>query len=113
MTVLPGLWDMHTHLQYSDHADLGYWNSTYLTQMEGVIMPAIASQLLVAGITSARDPMAPTDAVLAVKRRIAHGDIQGPTMYVSGALLEHASPSGFESFRWGVDGAADARAKVN
>jgi imidazolonepropionase-like amidohydrolase len=113
MTVLPGLWDMHTHLQYSAHADLNHWNRTYLSQMETVIMPAIASQLLMAGITSARDPMAPTDAVLHVKRRIAAGEIPGPTMYVSGALLEHKGPAGFESFRMSVAGAADARAKVN
>jgi hypothetical protein len=52
MTVLPGLWDMHTHLQYSAHTNLNAWNARYLPQMETVIMPAIASQLLMAGITS-------------------------------------------------------------
>jgi imidazolonepropionase-like amidohydrolase len=113
MTVLPGLWDMHTHLQYSAHADLNHWNSTYQSQMERTIMPAIASQLLMAGITSARDPMAPTDAVLHVKARIASGEIPGPTMYVSGALLEHKPPAGVDSFRWGVSGVEDARIKVN
>ena len=113
MTVVPGLWDMHTHLQYSAHADLNHWNRAYLHEMESVIMPAIASQLLMAGITSARDPMAPTDAVLSLKRKIATGQLPGPTMYVSGALLEHQSPPGFESFRQGVAGVADARAKVN
>src|SRR5689334_12633532 len=30
MTVLPGLWDMHTHLQYSAHSDLTAWNARYL-----------------------------------------------------------------------------------
>ena len=113
MTVLPGLWDMHTHLQYSAHADLNHWNRAYLREMPTVIMPAIASQLLMAGVTSARDPMAPTDAILSVKRRIADGELPGPTMYVSGALLEHQGPAGFESFRWSVTGVADARAKVN
>ncbi len=29
MTVLPGLWDLHTHLQYSAHVDLNHWNNTY------------------------------------------------------------------------------------
>ena len=111
--MLPGLWDMHTHLQYSAHADLNHWNSTYQSQMESTIMPAIASQLLMAGITSARDPMAPTDAVLHVKARIASGEIPGPTMYVSGALLEHNPPAGVDSFRWGVSGVEDARMKVN
>jgi imidazolonepropionase-like amidohydrolase len=48
-----------------------------------------------------------------VKRRIATGEIPGPTMYVSGALLEHKGPAGFESFRMSVAGAGDARAKVS
>jgi imidazolonepropionase-like amidohydrolase len=113
MAVLPGLWDMHTHLQYSAHTDLTAWNRRYLPQMESVIMPAIAGQLLMAGITSARDAMAPLDPILRVRDRIARGEIPGPTMYVAGALLEHASPAGFESFRWGVSGQADARAKVD
>jgi imidazolonepropionase-like amidohydrolase len=112
MTVLPGLWDAHTHLQYSAHADLAYWNATYQPQMERVIMPAIAEQLLMAGVTSARDLMAPTDAILNVKKRIASGAIPGPTLYVSGALLEHQPPAGLESFRWPVSGAEDGRAKI-
>jgi imidazolonepropionase-like amidohydrolase len=113
MTVLPGLWDMHTHLQYSAHTDLGAWNSRYLSQMETVIMPAIASQLLMAGITSARDAMAPLDPILRVRERIAKGDFPGPTMYVAGALLEHKPPAGADAFRWGVSGVEDARAKVD
>ena len=112
MTVLAGLWDAHTHLQYSAHADLAYWNATYQPQMERVIMPAIAEQLLMAGVTSARDLMAPTDAILNVKQRISSGDMAGPTLYVSGALLEHQPPPGVASFRWPVSGPADARAKV-
>lgn len=113
MTVLPGLWDMHTHLQYSASADLNGWNARYLPQMERVIMPAIAEQLLLAGVTSARDMMAPIDAILNVRARIARNEIPGPTMYVAGALLEHAPPAGAESYRWPVSGVDDARAKVN
>jgi imidazolonepropionase-like amidohydrolase len=113
MTVLPGLWDMHTHLQYSAHTNLNAWNARYLPQMETVIMPAIASQLLMAGITSARDPMAPLEAVVRVRDRIAAGEIPGPTMYVAGALLEHEGPPGAEQFRWGVGGVEDARSKVD
>lgn len=113
MSVLPGLWDLHTHLQYSAHTDLGAWNARYLPQMESVIMPAIARQLLTAGVTSARDAMAPLDPVLRVRDRIARGEIPGPTMYVAGALLEHAPPPGLESFRWPVSGPEDARVKVN
>jgi imidazolonepropionase-like amidohydrolase len=113
MSVLPGLWDMHTHLQYSAHTDLTAWNKRYLPRMESEIMPAIAEQLLMAGVTSARDMMAPLDPILRVRDRIAKDEIPGPTMYVAGALLEHSPPAGFDSFRWGVSGIADAKAKVD
>jgi imidazolonepropionase-like amidohydrolase len=113
MTVLPGLWDMHTHLQYSAHSDLNAWNNRYLPQMETVIMPAIASQLLMAGITSARDLMAPLDQIVHTRDRIARGEIPGPTLYVAGALLEHEAPPGTEQFRWSVKGTDDARKKVD
>ncbi len=113
MTVLPGLWDMHTHLQYSAHTDLTAWNRKYMSQMESVIMPAIAEQLLMAGITSARDTMAPLDPVLHIRDKLARGELPGPTIYAAGALLEHAAPEEFASFRWSVSGPADAKAKVD
>src|SRR5262247_1747137 len=55
MTVLPGLWDMHVHLQLLGHADYDHWDKTYTAAFESVIFPAAAKQLLMAGITSARD----------------------------------------------------------
>lgn len=113
MTVLPGLWDMHTHLQYSAHADLTAWNNEYLPVMESVIMPAIAEQLLMAGITSAREPMAPLEAIVRVRDRIVAGELPGPTLYVAGALLEHEAPPGTEAFRWSTSGVDDAVRKVD
>ena len=55
MTVLPGLWDMHVHLMINGHADYGHWDRTYPPLFETVIMPASAHQLLLAGVTIARD----------------------------------------------------------
>ena len=54
MTVLPGLWDMHVHLMINGHSDYAHWDKTYPPQMESVIMPSSARQLLLAGVTSAR-----------------------------------------------------------
>ncbi|HXQ72948.1 MAG TPA: hypothetical protein VN844_20790, partial [Pyrinomonadaceae bacterium] len=51
MTVLPGLWDMHVHLMINGHSDYAHWDKTYPPQMEAVIMPASARQLLMAGVT--------------------------------------------------------------
>ncbi len=112
MTVLPGLWDMHVHLMINGHADYAHWDRTYPAQFEPVIMPASAKQLLLAGVTSARDLGGPLEASIAVRNAIRAGKIPGPTMYMSGPFLQHAPYPGTELFRWGVSGADDARAKV-
>jgi imidazolonepropionase-like amidohydrolase len=113
MTVLPGLWDMHVHLMINGHSDYEHWDKTYPPQFEKVIMPASARQLLMAGVTSARDLGAPLEASISVRDRINKGEIAGPTLYVSGPFIQHAPYPGTELFRWGVTGADDGRAKVN
>ena len=112
MSVLPGLWDMHVHLMLNGHSDYGHWDSTYPAIFGSVIMPASARQLLMAGVTSARDLGAPLEESIAVRDAIAEGDIPGPTLYVSGPFIQHEAYPGTDSFRWGVTGAADAQAKV-
>ncbi|HJR40474.1 MAG TPA: amidohydrolase family protein [Gemmatimonadaceae bacterium] len=112
MSVLPGLWDMHVHLMLNGHADYAHWDSVYPPLFETVIMPASAKQLLLAGVTSARDLGAPLEASIAVRDRINRGEIPGPTLYVSGPFIQHAPYPGTEAFRWGVTGEKDAIAKV-
>lgn len=112
MTVLPGLWDMHVHLMINGHSDYAHWDKTYPPLMETVIMPASAKQLLMAGVTSARDLGGPLQASIAVRDRIRKGEIPGPTLYVAGAFIQHEPYPGTEYFRWGVKGVEDARAKV-
>jgi imidazolonepropionase-like amidohydrolase len=112
MSVLPGLWDMHVHLMINGHSDYAHWDKTYPPLMESVIMPASARQLLMAGVTSARDLGAPLKASIAVRDRIRKGEIPGPTLYVSGPFIQHEPYPGTEYVRWGVNGPDDARAKV-
>src|SRR5687767_3609678 len=116
MSVLPGLWDMHVHTMLNGHGDYAHWDSTYVNPRSGVlqnvIMPASAKQLLMAGITSARDLGAPLEESIALKRAINSGRIPGPTIYVSGPFIQHAPYPRTELFRWGVTGPDDARAKV-
>ena len=112
MTVLPGLWDMHVHLMINGHSDYAHWDKTYPPLMESVIMPASAKQLLMAGVTSARDLGAPLKASIAVRERIKKGEIPGPTLYVSGPFIQHEPYPGTDYVRWGVKGVEDARAKV-
>jgi len=112
MSVLPGLWDMHVHLMINGHSDYAHWDKTYPPLMETVIMPASARQLLMAGVTSARDLGGPLKASVAVRHRIRKGEIPGPTLYISGPFIQHEPYPGTEYVRWGVNGVDDARAKV-
>ena len=112
MSVLPGLWDMHVHLMITGHSDYTYWDKTYLPLFEKVIMPASAHQLLLAGVTSARDLGGPLEASLAVRDAINQGSLPGPTMYMSGPFIQKEPYPGTEAFRWGVADQKDARTKV-
>jgi len=112
MDVLPGLWDCHVHLMIVGHGDYDHWDKTYPPLFRSTIMPAAAQQLLFAGVTSARELGAPLDDVLAVRDSINAGKLPGPTLYVSGPFIQHEPYPGTEAFRWGVQGAADAHAKV-
>ena len=112
MSVMPGLWDMHVHLMINGHSDYAYWDKKYPPLQEKVIMPASAHQLLMAGVTSARDLGGPLKESIAVRDAINRGDIPGATMYVSGPFLQHRPYPGTEDFRWGIYGEKDAREKV-
>lgn len=112
MDVLPGLWDMHVHLMINGHADYTHWDKAYINRLREEIMPASAVQLLLAGVTSARDLGAPLEDSIAVRQAIRDGHIPGPRLYVSGPFLQKKPYPGTEAFRWGVKDADDARAKV-
>ena len=112
MDVLPGLWENHAHLMINGHADYPHWQRAYPDRFENEIMPASALQLLLAGVTTARDLGAPLDASISVKRRIEDGTIPGPRLFVSGPFLQHEVDEWQKGYRWAVRGADDARAKV-
>lgn len=112
MTVMPGLWDMHVHMMINGHADYPYWDKKYPPLFQKIIMPASAHQLLMAGVTSARDLGGPLEESIWVRDAINRGEIPGATMYVSGPFLQHRPYPGTEQFRWGVYGEKDAREKV-
>jgi len=105
MTVLPGLWDPHVHLIYAGYPNLLEWLNKYGSQLDA-IMPAMAEQFLLSGVTSVRDLGAPL-SVLNVKKRIQQGEIPGPTLYAAGPFLTTA---GFGPHSLVVTDEADARA---
>ena len=93
LTVVPGLWDPHVHLMYGGHPSTDAWFKKYVPDFEKVVMPATAEQFLRAGITTVRDLIAPTDAVLSVRRRVASGALTGPRIFASGNALSKAGPN--------------------
>lgn len=113
MDVLPGLWENHAHLQIVGHSNYDHWFKAYDDRWSSEIMPAAAVQLLLAGVTSARDLGAPLDASVNVKARVNSGKIPGPTLYMSGPFLQHRPYEEGDPSRWGIYGAEDAIAKVN
>ena len=112
MSVLPGLWDMHVHTMLNGHTDYKYWDEVYPPVLGDIIMPSSAEQLLMAGVTSARDLGGPLKESIEVRDRINKGEIPGATLYVSGPFLQKKPYPGTEAFRWGIIGADDARSKV-
>ena len=111
MTVLPGLWDPHVHLLYSGHPDPAAWFTQHARDFEKITIPAAADALVMAGVTSVRDLGAPLDAIMAVKRRIASGELPGPTIYLAGPVIMNGAPPYF-THTISVTSDADARAKV-
>jgi imidazolonepropionase-like amidohydrolase len=113
MTVLPGLWDLHVHLIYSGHPNPGAWFK-HAADFERVTIPASARQMLMGGVTSVRDLAAPADAIFGVKKRIASGELPGPTLYAAGPALAKMAPG--QPAPTGqflpIADAADARAKT-
>jgi imidazolonepropionase-like amidohydrolase len=93
LTMMPGMMEMHAHLAIMGHGEYGRWFA-WLAQHKAQFPPErvfeiSAKHLLMAGITSAIDlggSMAPS---LAVRDRIARGDIPGPRMLVSGPPINH------------------------
>jgi len=112
-TVMPGLIDMHVHLHLVGHGDYKRWDDLYGTKDATVVMPIAARQLLSAGVTTARDLGARLEDIISVRKRIAAGEIPGPRLFVTGPFIQHKAYERYEeAFRWGVNGAEDARRRV-
>lgn len=96
--MMPGLIDVHVHLQILGHGDYLRWDpwiaKNHLVAKVGEIS---AKQLLNAGVTSAVDLGGTLKESLEVRDRIIHGDIPGPRMSVSGPWITRSLGEGFYS----------------
>lgn len=110
--VLPGLWESHAHIMLNGHANYTHWQEAYRDRQVDEIMPASLIQLLLAGITSVRDLGAPLDDSVAIKKKLADGDIPGPNLYTSGPFLQYKVDEWQKHYRWEVKDIKDAKVKV-
>src|ERR1051325_6052040 len=80
MTVMPGLIDMHVHLCIVGYEEPNFILK-YMAREEREIMPASARQLLLNGITTARDLGSPL-SIVKVRDRINRGELAGARLFV-------------------------------
>ena len=120
LTVMPGLNEAHAHLFIIGHGVYDEFFPRYMGRWRE-IMEISAHQLLMAGVTSARDLGAPMEDALHIRDEINAGRMVGPRLFVSGPFLQKSLPgaqgTSYDSqvqafFRWTVDGPDDARRKA-
>ena len=96
-TLLPGLMDMHVHLDGQQSAD-SYTEGFYLNPGDYALRAAFyAKKTLLAGFTSVRN-LGDTDySTIALRKAIAAGWVDGPRVYTAGPAIgttgSHADPT--------------------
>jgi len=87
-TVLPGLIDCHVHITSQFDGGNPVAEAATGTDFDSAVKStAYARHTLLAGFTSVRDVGAETGVVVALKRAIAKGIVEGPRMWVAGTPL--------------------------
>jgi imidazolonepropionase-like amidohydrolase len=96
-TVMPGLMDMHTHLQ-SQHSRDSYTERFFMEQAEYALRSTVyARATLMAGFTTVRDLGDNGVNAIALRRAINEGWVPGPRIFTAGKSIAttggHADPS--------------------
>jgi imidazolonepropionase-like amidohydrolase len=89
--LIPGLWDMHTHLAY--------------------VGDVTCTTLVAYGVTSVRDPGGALDTLDWFRARIEQGSLIGPRIFRAGPFLDGSKPSAQD--RLVIDTADDGRRAVS
>ncbi|SDG90541.1 metal-dependent hydrolase family protein [Psychroflexus sediminis] len=110
-TVLPGLFDMHVHLESETSEDKYIEQFTLNDADVAFVAQAHAKTTLMAGFTSVRD-LGGSGVNTSLRDAIAKGLVTGPTVYSAGKAIAttggHADPTnGYKEDLMGVPGPAD------
>jgi imidazolonepropionase-like amidohydrolase len=114
MTLLPGLIDVHVHLQFDGSADFEKESKELTTAGFATVKAVInAKRNLDAGVTSVRDLGGMGGASIDVARAVAAGIVPGPRIVAAGRALTVTGGHGHNiAFSREVDGADAVRAAV-
>lgn len=96
-TVMPGLMDMHTHLQ-SQHSKDSYTERFFMDQADYALRSTVYARVtLLAGFTTVRDLGDNGVNSIALRKAIENGWVPGPRIFTSGKSLAttggHADPT--------------------
>lgn len=112
--MIPGMMDLHAHLAVLGHGEYGRWFSWI--DEEGVdieeVMEISAKQLLLAGVTTAVDLGAPLEVSLAVRDRIARGEVPGARLLMAGPWITRRVSFWPENYQIGIGSPEEASAAV-
>ena len=112
--MIPGMMDLHAHLAVLGHGEYGRWFSWI--DEEGVdieeVMEISARQLLLAGVTTAVDLGAPLEASLAVRDRIARGEVPGARLLMAGPWITRRVSFWPDNYQVGISSPEEASAAV-
>lgn len=86
MTVMPGLWESHGHLQHVGEGTPTEFPVKFRERLPEV-MANVARVSLMAGITTFRDTGGPLDEQQALRAAIERGEKPGPRLFLAGPIL--------------------------
>jgi imidazolonepropionase-like amidohydrolase len=85
--VLPGLIDSHVHLTSQQNPNGRLENVTQSSAEQAMVGARYAKRTLLAGFTTVADLSADDDAIFALRKATAMGDVPGPRILAAGSAL--------------------------
>ena len=112
-TIMPGLIDLHIHLDLIGHGDYDeYYKFLGGTKRLPEVMPIAAKHMMRAGVTTAVDLGSPFD-ILQTRERIRAREIPGPRLIVSGPWITRIKLDGVpDSYQVVINSPEEAAAKT-
>ena len=101
--VLPGLIDSHVHLTSQTSPTSRMDEVTQSSAEQAMVGARFARRTLMAGFTTVADLGGDTDAVFALRKATAMGDVPGPRIVASGSAISvHGGHGDANGFRWDI-----------